>query len=147
MTGHVRDGGFWKLMQNIHIKDGGVWKEVQEAYVKQGGVWKSFHSVSQALSALVSPSNLSENVSNGPNTSASVSASASGGSTPYDYAWTWDSGGTGLTIDTPSAQSTTVSSNGTDEEFNGVLKCTVTDDDSDTASDTCSVTIVHGTPP
>jgi hypothetical protein len=55
---------------------------------------------------------------------------ASGGTAPYTYAWTWASGGTGITILSPTASATrfnaTHALDGT--LLSGIARCTVTDD-------------------
>lgn len=62
-------------------------------------------------------------------TSPSVTITPVNGVAPYTYAWSWDSGGTGITISSPTAATTTFSVAGmaVDENRNGVAKCVVTD--------------------
>jgi hypothetical protein len=63
-------------------------------------------------------------------------ATASGGTPPYTYAWTWANGGTGITINSPTADTTTFSgthvSDGT--VLTGTAMITVTDAASATAT-------------
>ncbi len=63
-------------------------------------------------------------------------AIASGGTPPYTYQWTWSNGGTGITIDTPTAATTTFSgthvSDGT--VLSGTALITVTDSAAATAT-------------
>lgn len=96
------------------------------------------------LSIIVSPSSLSEFDINCPITTGSATGTASGGAGGYSYAWDWSAGGTGLTINSPSSQSTTVTQSGAGFKT-GTLRCTVTDDDLDTAADTSAVDMECGT--
>lgn len=59
----------------------------------------------------------------------STTVTASGGTGPYTYAWTWLSGGTGITIDASTLATTTFSgSNNLDGTTKtGTARCTVTD--------------------
>jgi len=97
----------------------------------------------------VSPASITESKTNAssPWTSGSITTSVTGGTPSYSYAWTWQSGGAGITINSPSSSSTTITASGTDTERSGTLLCTVTDQDTTEATDTCIISIVFGTPP
>lgn len=62
-------------------------------------------------------------------TTNAVAIGVLGGTPAYTYAWVWDSGGSGLTITSPSAASTTFGATGLalHETRTGTAKCTVTD--------------------
>ena len=94
-----------------------------------------------ALSASVAPTSISKSaVIPTPNpqtvTSGSAVVTASGGTPAYTYAWTWLSGGTGITITSATSASTTFSGtqslDGT--RLTGTARCTVTDSLSATAT-------------
>lgn len=69
---------------------------------------------------------------------------ASGGSGSYSYAWTWSSGGTNLTINSPSSAATTFKGSGmvAGDTYSGVARCVVTDGYGQTSATTVSVSIV-----
>lgn len=74
---------------------------------------------------------------------------ALGGTGIYTYAWTWQSGGSGITIDDPSSVTTTFTASGLSwgTTVTGVALCTVTDTVSSlTALATCQVTITAALP-
>jgi hypothetical protein len=96
------------------------------------------------LTATVNPS--SESVTGIATTLSTGAADVSvyGGSGAYTFAWTWASGGTGITTNSPSAQSTTWTATGMSRgaTLTGIALCTVTDTStSQTAMATVSVTI------
>lgn len=96
------------------------------------------------LGVNVTPSSINQAETLCPITSPLLTATGSGGASPYSYAWDWLTGGTGLTINSPSSNTTTLTQSGSGIKT-GTLRCTVTDDDTDTAVDTASVTMECGT--
>lgn len=102
------------------------------------------------LTATVNPT--SESVTGIATTLATGAADVSvyGGSGAYTFAWTWASGGTGITINSTSAQSTAFTATGMARgtTLTGVALCTVTDTSSlQTATATVSVTIKNVSAP
>lgn len=95
--------------------------------------------ISTALAATVSPATCRRGTTNGSLTTPAAVVTASQGTPGYTYAWTWQSGGTGITINSPSASSTTFSavSLTPGQLRTGVAQCVVTD----TASATVTVTV------
>jgi hypothetical protein len=96
-----------------------------------------------AVALATAPTTLSvTNATSTINTGNTV-ATASGGAGPYGYAWTWQSGGFGLTINNPNSATTNFTANGIAPNtlVSGVALCTVTDSYGQTASATTSVTI------
>lgn len=94
--------------------------------------------------ALAVPSSLLSVSSEFSQTTDPTTVMVLGGSTSYTYAWTWLSGGSGISIDTPSSATTTFTASGLSwgQTVSGVAKCTVTDTVSAaTTVATCSVTI------
>ena len=69
-------------------------------------------------------------------TTNTVTVTPSGGTSPYTYAWTWFSGGTGITITSPSAATTDFSGlvSSTTPIRSGTARCTVTDSASRTTT-------------
>ena len=103
-------------------------------------------SVPDPLDATRAPATLNKTGVNGNLTSGSCTCTATGGKEPYSYLWTYVSG-ENATINSPTAAVTNWTHNGTNEAVNGRFKCTVTDDNSNTAvTPTVRVSWVHGTP-
>lgn len=102
------------------------------------------------LAATVNPN--SESVTGIATTLSTGAADVSvyGGSGSYTFAWTWQSGGTGITTNSPSAQSTTWTASGMSRgtTLTGIALCTVTDTvSSQTAMVTVNVTIKNASVP
>jgi hypothetical protein len=105
------------------------------------GIAGAAASVTSALAAEIAPASTSV-LASGFNNPATITTpattqptvTASGGTAPYTYAWTWSSGGTGITIISPTASATRFSgTNALDGTIKtGVARCTVTDDDAAT---------------
>ena len=85
--------------------------------------------ISTTLNGSVAPGSLGANVNgSGAFTTSSAVVTPSGGTPGYTYAWTWGSGGTSVTITTPTAASTTFSTTGmTSGVRSGTAVCTITD--------------------
>lgn len=99
-------------------------------------------NINTTLTALVSPLNLSVVGATASESTGAATVSALGGSGTYTYAWVWLSGGTGITINSASANVTTFTASGltAGETLTGVAQCTVTDTSThDTA--TCAVNV------
>jgi hypothetical protein len=94
--------------------------------------------------ALARPNVLSSSSSAFNQTVGPAIVSVLGGTGIYTYAWTWQSGGTGITIDAPTSSSTTFTGAGMSwgQALSGIARCTVTDTVSSlTATATCEVFI------
>lgn len=94
--------------------------------------------------ALAVPNVLTSTGSAFSQTTGSTTVSVLGGTGNYTYAWTWQTGGTGITIDDPSQVATTFTASGMSwgETLTGIALCTITDTVSSlTATATCAVTI------
>ena len=87
------------------------------------------------LTVTASPSSRTKYGTAADQTTASVTTSASGGTSPYTYLWSWDSGGTGITINSTTSATTTFTATGMaiDEIRTGYAICTVTDNVSNVA--------------
>jgi hypothetical protein len=95
--------------------------------------------------ALIRPGVLSSNLPVFTQTVGPAIVAVLGGTGIYTYAWTWQSGGAGIAIDSPAAISTTFTAAGMawGESRSGVALCTVTDTVSSlTATAVCEVFIV-----
>lgn len=144
---------------SIHVKVGGVWKDVNAPYMRPGsigsfvvpltvsikvaGVWKEVFAASTPLGINVLPSSTSKFDPSLPCTTVNIVANASGGTPGYSYAWSWQSGGGSMTINSPTGASTSVTTN-TGGFHSGVLRCIVTDQVPDNVQDTCSVSMECG---
>ena len=96
------------------------------------------------LAVSISPGEIDEVLINCPITSSLIVATGSGGAEPYSYAWDWSFGGTGITINSPLFNNTSLTKAGAGIGT-GTLRCTVTDDDLNTATNTISITLECGT--
>lgn len=78
-------------------------------------------------------------------TTGVTNVTASGGTPGYTYAWTWQSGGTGITITSPSTAATAFSSAlNPGDDFTGTALCTVRDSLGNAAF--CTVAVhIHAT--
>ena len=76
-------------------------------------------------------------------TGFSCFANASEGTPPYTYAWSWQTGGVGIFIGSPTGASTTLTV-AAPVEKTGLLKVVVTDADGDQVQDTVDVTAECG---
>lgn len=86
-------------------------------------------NIVSAVVAFVSPASISSVGPNASQTTQPVTVSAYAGSEDYAYAWTWESGGTGIAINEPTAPVTTFSASGLTfgQNVSGVAQCIVTD--------------------
>jgi hypothetical protein len=93
------------------------------------GVLGRASAVSAALSASASPGSATSSTGSASQVTNAVVITPTGGTSPYTYAWTWQSGGASITIDSPSAASCTFSATGltSGETRSGTARCTVTD--------------------
>ena len=102
-------------------------------------------SVTSALTVTCFPDSVSRSASLGTNPrfviTPPTTATISGGTGPYSILWTFHSGGTGITIDTPTFDDTTFSGshNLDGTTLFGTARCTVTDATSATAFDDVEV--------
>jgi len=101
-------------------------------------------TTSPPLSVSVTPSTINEAETLCPIQSSLLTATPSGGTPPYTFLWDFSAGGTGISIDSPTASSTAVTKAGAGIST-GTLRCTVTDDVTDTAADTSDITLECGT--
>jgi hypothetical protein len=104
-----------------------------------------FFSQTEELSVDVAPATLAKSGPNGELISNTGTATPTGGKPPYSYAWTRVSGDV-FTINSPGINNTTFTGNGADVVKGGTYRCTVTDDNLDTAFDNVNVNFTFGTP-
>jgi hypothetical protein len=107
-------------------------------------------NIVSALTVVMAPSTQTATDSAFAQTTGISTALATGGTAFYTYAWTWASGGAGITINSPTTAGTSFSASGMSwgQSFTGVAQCTVTDTVSSlTAVATCLVTINCIPPP
>lgn len=106
-------------------------------------------NVQTTLNASVVPATESSIGSAASQTTGAAAVSLQGGSGSYHYAWTWQSGGAGITINSPTAASTSFTASGLASGTGvfGTALCTVTDTvTSLTAHATVAVSIERATP-
>lgn len=78
-----------------------------------------------------------------PLTSQPATANVSGGRGPFNYLWSAVSGGSGITINSPTSQTTTFTVNSSGAK-SGTYRCTVTDADLTVKFDEINVTLECG---
>lgn len=141
MSVHVKVAGTWRTVTAPSIRPAGSYVPATEIHVKVAGSWEQVWPV--PLTVDISPNSINEVDGNCPFTSSSLTGQGSGGVPSYTYAWAFISGGAGITINSPSSQSTTFTITSTGLK-SGTVRCTVTDQNTDTAIDTASVTLECG---
>lgn len=97
------------------------------------------------LTASGAPSSLSVTGAAAMETTGNCTVTAANGQTPYTYAWSWQSGGAGIDINSPSAAATDFSSTGLSPgtSATGVAQCIVTDYYGQTTTVTCDVSLTR----
>lgn len=129
-------GGAWKL-GDLFVRKAGVWKPAVQVSAKASSAWAD--SAPYMTLALDHPSiAASETVS--PVVTGNVVATPTGGTSPYTYAWTFDSSDPGVSASNPTSATTQFGADmdGGDNRY-AIARCTVTDDDGHTAYALCAV--------
>lgn len=137
-------GGTARQAKRLFVSDsGGVSRLVVRGFISDsGGVTRFIYS--GVVSASASPSSVSRS-GFAPTTlvSSATLVTATGGVPGYTYAWTWQSGGTGIAIDSPSTASTTFSAGiNPGDHLSGVAQCAVTDTVGHQGIATCHVSFI-----
>ena len=135
--GVTRQGKRWAI-----VDAGGVTRFAKRIFIVDSG--SAAHLVfSPNIVAVASPTGESAsgfapiNLATGTTT-----VTASGGSPPYTYAWTWQTGGVGINIGSPSSASTNFGAFlNPGDNLHGTALCTVTDSVGTTGTATCTVHI------
>jgi hypothetical protein len=125
----------------IRTPDGGV----SDPEPPVNGVPAGAASLPSALSLSVSPSSLTTSGTGASLTTASATATAIGGTSPYTYAWTRQSGSTSISADSASSATSTFTgtSLASGTTYNAVFRCTVTDNAAATKTADVSVSITR----
>ncbi len=113
-------------------------------FMPSGVVAASAQQAPGGLSLVISPSFIADFQESCPITRGPATANVNGGTLPYSYLWEWASGGLGMTINTPTARTTTVT-NSSGGASSGTLRCTVTDGDTNSVFDSIPVDLECGT--
>lgn len=102
-------------------------------------------AVTATLSASMAPGSVSSSAIGASQSTGTATVTPTGGTSPYSYLWAWDSGGSGITIDSSTAAATTFSATGLaiGETRTGIAKCTVSDSAAGSYVVTVSVTITR----
>lgn len=110
------------------------------------GVPAGASTVPSALGATASPTSISKTDPAASITTASTTVTAFGGTTPYTYAWTRNSGSTSISANSASAATTTFTGTSlvSGSTYTAVFRCTVTDNAAATTTVDVPVTIVRG---
>jgi hypothetical protein len=125
----------------IRTPDGGV----SDPEPPVNGVPAGAASLPSALSLSVSPSSLTTSGTSASLTTASATATAVGGTSPYTYAWTRQSGSTSISADSASSATSTFTgtSLASGTTYDAVFRCTVTDNVAATKTADVSVSITR----
>jgi hypothetical protein len=125
----------------IRTPDGGV----SDPEPPVNGVPAGAASLPSALSLSVSPSSLTTSGTGASLTTASATATAVGGTSPYTYAWTRQSGSTSISADSASSATSTFTgtSLASGTTYDAVFRCTVTDNVAATKTADVSVSITR----
>jgi len=108
-----------------------------------GGISGAALGVSTTFAATVDNGSQSSSSTSASQTTGTSTASPIGGTGPFSYAWTWASGGSGISFGSASSAGTnfTATSLGNPETRSGIARCTITDATAATAIVDVSVTI------
>lgn len=108
-----------------------------------GGTSGAALGVSTTFAASVDNGSQSSVAATSSQTTGTSTASPVGGTGPYTYAWTWASGGSGITFGSASSAATNFSATGlgNPETRTGIARCTITDATTATATVDVSVYI------
>lgn len=94
------------------------------------------------FSVFLTPARIIESPRNGSSTSAIITANVISGSPDFTYLWESDSGD--ISIQSPTSESTRVSSSGFNEAVEATITLTVTDSDNNEATGMIPVTFFFG---
>lgn len=97
-----------------------------EVYVRNDAntAWIKIYPLNHTAS--MSPTQINGIEPNG-STSAGMTAVIVGGTGPFTYAWSWQSGGAGMTLSNTTSATVTINASGTNVARSGVIQCVVTD--------------------
>lgn len=151
MSFNIKDGGAWRPCVSVWVKDGGSWQPVSGAWVKDGGAWQQVFTSLEATVDDASPSSGGSGFSpcGDPGTTGAVTVTPVGGTPPYTYAWVRV--GAAATsgpyqANAPTSASTSFSDSdlsvcANDTTATETWRCTVTDDNGQTATVDVTVTL------
>ena len=145
MTITYKDGASTRSISAVYYKDGATQRTVKEMWIGHGGNRLVYSSFSASANTPVVGSRSTSGVA----TSNASTVSLVDGTGPFTYAWSLVSGGTGITVTTPTASSTTFSGSvgPVTDTLTGVYQCTVTDNSGATAvTNTVSVSLTYTGP-
>ena len=109
------------------------------------GIASSTLTISSVLGASAVPTSIEKTDTTASITTASTTVTASGGTSPYTYAWTRNSGSTAISANSASAATTTFtgSSLASGTTYSAVFRCTVTDNAAATKTVDVNVSITR----
>lgn len=145
MSIRVQDAGTLRTLEGILAKQGGLVRDIRKVFVQHGGSLRTVAVFSEPLSASISPTEVSDDVTSGSPatvTAGPCTASPIGGTAPFTYAWVRTSGVgtiTAPTLATTSFQYTTPAGVTT----TGTFQVTITDADGQTATDSIIATYTN----
>ena len=150
MSFNFKKDGAWNPLLTGWVKVSDTWQQITSAWVKVSGAWQQvFTSLSASvLPTIVSAGQSGASPCGNPGTTTTVTVTPDGGTPPYTYAWARE----GVAADSGPYQATSPA--GAVTAFNDVdssvcaadtnktetWRCTVTDDNSQTA--TTDVTVI-----
>lgn len=151
MSFNLKVGGTWQTLASGWVKVSGTWQQVASAWVKVSGTWQQVYSSLSASAdkASVSGSGSDFSACGDPGNTDTVTVTPSGGKSPYTYAWAR----VGAAADSGPYQANAATSAATafsdvdstvctaDINSDETWRCTVTDDNSQTATVDVTVTL------
>lgn len=140
---YVRKDGVWQAVM-VFVKKAGVWKEATPS-VRKAGSWED---LAPSLTVALDYNAVSNADTGNPVATTTVTATPSGGTAPYTYAWTFDSRDAGVDDPTnPTSAGTQFTATGDPgTHWSAIARCTVTDDDGNTAYALCAVDLTRNYP-
>ncbi len=130
MAFRYRSGGGWADASAVRRRSGGGWVTAANVYARKNGAWVKVWPTTVPLTASISPSNIHRVVFTASGTTGAATAVTSGGTgAALSYSWSWVSNPGGISITSPSSQSTTFTRGGMTlwSTYNGTARCTVSD--------------------
>lgn len=151
MSFNFKTGGSWRTLATGWVKVAGTWRQIESAWIKAAGTWQQVYSslTASADTASVSGGGSGPTVCGNPGATGSVTVTPSGGTPPYTYAWARvgaaaSSGpyqANGATSATTTFSDVNNSVCDTDTVTSETWRCTVTDNNAQTATVDVTVTL------
>jgi hypothetical protein len=126
----VRKNGAWKLA-SVFVRKAGAWA-LADVSARASGAWVD---TTDPLTCAADPTSFTEYLLVHGADTASTTVTSSGGSSPYTYTWTKDSGPAEVTVLSPTSATTAfrIVDGAYGSTYSSIFRCTVTDANGATA--------------